>query len=130
MPVSVTWPLAPDAASAAETAGLVGRGQPKFLGRGIVLPFRRDAKSDFANDTGLAVIKASIRQILLTQARTPQGGGEIPWRVDFGSWLHLVRHRRNAVVTRELVRVYVVDALKRSSVRRIIVVMPYFGYAR
>lgn len=39
--------------------------------------------------------------------------GEVPWRTEFGSLLHLLRHQRNDAVLPELARVYVVDALKR-----------------
>ena len=39
--------------------------------------------------------------------------GELPWRTEFGSLLHLLRHQRNDPVLQELARVYVVDALKR-----------------
>ncbi len=39
--------------------------------------------------------------------------GELPWRTEFGSLLHLLRHQKNDRVLQELARVYVVDALKR-----------------
>jgi phage baseplate assembly protein W len=115
MTKSATWPLAPDATSgSSSTAGLVAPGQPTFLGRGILSPFRRDQKNDFANGTGLELVKSSIRQILLTKAASPSaGGGELPWRTDFGSLLHLIRHRRNNVfVAQEIARAYVLKALQ------------------
>jgi phage baseplate assembly protein W len=46
--------------------------------------------------------------------------GEIPWRTDFGSLLHLLRHQKNDRVLEELGRVYVVDALKRWEPRVIV----------
>jgi uncharacterized protein len=39
--------------------------------------------------------------------------GELPWRTEFGSLLHLLCHQKNDRVLQELARVYVVDALKR-----------------
>lgn len=115
MPTSATWPLSPDAAAAADAAaGLVAPGQPRFLGRGILLPFRRDQKNDFANGVGLELVKSSVRQILMTKARSVRGGGELPWRTEFGSWLHLLRHRmNNRFVAQEIARTYVLDALHR-----------------
>jgi phage baseplate assembly protein W len=46
--------------------------------------------------------------------------GELPWRTEFGSLLHLLRHQRNDAVLQELARVYVVDALKRWEPRVVI----------
>jgi phage baseplate assembly protein W len=37
----------------------------------------------------------------------------LPFRTEFGSLLHLLRHHRNDATLQELARVYVVDALKR-----------------
>jgi phage baseplate assembly protein W len=39
--------------------------------------------------------------------------GELPWRTEFGSLLHLLRHQKNDAVLQELARVHVADALKR-----------------
>jgi phage baseplate assembly protein W len=39
--------------------------------------------------------------------------GELPWRTEFGSLVHLLRHQKNEAVLQELARVYVVDAFKR-----------------
>ena len=46
--------------------------------------------------------------------------GELPWRAEFRSLLHLLRHRRNDAVLQELARVYVVDALKRREPRVVV----------
>lgn len=84
-----------------------------FPGFGLVRPFRRDQKSDFAADGGERLIRSAVGQILGTMAGSDSTQGEVPWRTEFGSLLHLLRHQRNDAVLSELARVYVVDALKR-----------------
>jgi phage baseplate assembly protein W len=54
-----------------------------------------------------------IGQVLGTMAGSDYTEGEIPWRSDFGSLLHLLRHRNNDPVTAELARVYIGEALAR-----------------
>jgi hypothetical protein len=54
-----------------------------------------------------------VIQVLATEGATPLSSGELPWRTDFGSALHLLRHQRNDDLLAELARVYVRDALKR-----------------
>jgi len=39
--------------------------------------------------------------------------GELPWRTEFGSGLHLLRHQKNDALLQELARIHVVDAIKR-----------------
>jgi phage baseplate assembly protein W len=84
-----------------------------FLGFGLLRPFRRDAKSDWADDGGEAVIRSAVGQILGTMAGSDFTQGECPWRTEFGSLVHLLRHQKNDAALQELARVYVVDALKR-----------------
>jgi phage baseplate assembly protein W len=84
-----------------------------FLGSGIVRPFRRDQKSDFANDAGAPVIRACVGQILGTQCSDEAlTQGEIPWRPAFGSKLFRLRHRKGPML-QELARHYVTEALQR-----------------
>lgn len=85
----------------------------EFLGFGLLRPFRRDLRSDFAAAGGDAVIKSAVGQILGTVGSSDFTQGEVPWRTEFGSLLHLLRHQKNDRVLQELARVYVVDALKR-----------------
>jgi phage baseplate assembly protein W len=85
----------------------------EFLGRGLLRPFRRDRKQDFAADAGEAVIRSAVGQILGTMAASDFTQGELPWNTAFGSLLHLLRHQKNDAVLKELARVHVVDALKR-----------------
>jgi phage baseplate assembly protein W len=84
-----------------------------LLGYGLIAPFRRDLKDDFANSGGTALIAASIGQILGTVAGGPRGRGELRWRTDFGSLLYTLRHRKNDANLQEVARVWIVDALTR-----------------
>jgi hypothetical protein len=80
---------------------------------GILAPFRRDKKRDFASGSGEALLASKVRQALLTDGATPRSSGELPWRTSFGAGLALLRHQRNDAALKELARVYVRDALKR-----------------
>lgn len=84
-----------------------------FLGFGPIRPFRRDRKSDFAAAGGEALVRSAVGQILGTMAASDFTQGELPWRTEFGSLVHLLRHQKNDAVLQELARVHVVDALKR-----------------
>ena len=99
------------AAAAAQTTG-EDEGVPPFLRRGIITPFRRDEKFDFANDTGIELIRSNVRQILGTRGPGPNGVGELPWLTNFGSSLHTLRHQKNNPVLEEVALVYVVEALQ------------------
>lgn len=84
-----------------------------FLGFGIIRPLQRDLKNDFATGSGAELFKARIGQILGTKARTPNAAGEVPWRTDFGSWLHLLRHLNKSEAFDHLAHAYVIRALQR-----------------
>lgn len=83
-----------------------------FIGRGVTSPFRR-ASSDLANAEGIALLKNNMKQILGVRADSDYTTGELPWRTEFGSLLHLLRHKPNTLATEELARIYVVEALAR-----------------
>ena len=85
----------------------------EFLGFGLLRPFRRDRKVDFAAAGGEALVRSAVGQILGTMASSDFTQGELPWRTEFGSLLHLLRHQKNDAVLQELARVHVADALKR-----------------
>jgi uncharacterized protein len=85
----------------------------EFLGFGLLRPFRRDQKADFAAAGAEKVIRSAIGQILGTMGSSDFTQGELAWRTEFGSLLHLLRHQKNDTVLQELAHVYVVDALKR-----------------
>ena len=80
---------------------------------GLLTPFRRDRKRDFASGTGAELLRSKVLQVLMTEGATPRSSGELPWRTRFGAGLHLLRHQRNDEVLGELARVYVRDALTR-----------------
>jgi uncharacterized protein len=77
-----------------------------FLGFGLLAPFRRDGKSDFAAAGGDQVITSSIRNILGTRK------GELRWRPEFGSELHRLKHLTAEDIP-DLARFYVTDALTK-----------------
>lgn len=81
--------------------------------RGLLVPFRRDRKRDFASGTGGDLLGTKVLQALMTAGATPRSSGELPWRTSFGAGLDLLRHQRNDVALAELARVQVRDALKR-----------------
>jgi len=85
----------------------------EFLGFGLLRPLRRDQKADFAAGGGEQLIRSAVGQILGTIGSSDATPGELPWRTEFGSLLHRLRHQKNDSVLQELGRVYVVDALKR-----------------
>lgn len=85
----------------------------EFLGFGLLRPFQRDQKADFAAAGGEQLIRSAVGQILGTVGSSDFTQGELPWRANFGSLLHLLRHQKNGFILQELARVYVVDALKR-----------------
>jgi len=120
MPASASFPLVPDLPAGAPEVATAGGAERSahdvtqgFLGFGLLRPFRRDLKADFAADGGERLVRSAVGQILGTMASSDFTQGELPWRTEFGSLLHLLRHRRNDAVLQELARVYVVDALKR-----------------
>jgi phage baseplate assembly protein W len=87
---------------------------PAFLGAGLLRPFVRDQKQDFANGSFVDLVRASVGQILGTRASDDSGEhqGELEWRPDFGSKLYLLQHRKGPLLS-ELARFYVVEALSR-----------------
>lgn len=117
---SASWPLA----SVVATIDAVGVAEPTAIetelfsaeaqfGRGLIHPFRRDKKGDWANETGPKLVVSSVTQILGTRAESDVSEGEILWRPDLGSKLYLLKHEPNSQITRELARVYVIGSLSR-----------------
>jgi phage baseplate assembly protein W len=87
---------------------------PAFLGSGLIHPFIRDQKNDFANDNGLNVIKSCVSEILGTFAADDSGvmQGELAWRPSFGSRIYLLKHKKGPLLI-EASRHYATDALAR-----------------
>lgn len=103
--------------SAEPAAGAEDTPAVAAAGRGIILPFRRDAKNDFANASGLAVIKSNIRQIVLTGCAEESAAGEVPWDSTLGSRAQTVVHRNSTPGLEEVQRHFIVDAVKRQEPR-------------
>jgi phage baseplate assembly protein W len=80
---------------------------------GLLTPFRRDRKRDFASGSGEDLLASKVLQALMTNGSTPRSSGELPWRTSFGAGLELLRHQRNDAALAELARVHVRDTLKR-----------------
>jgi phage baseplate assembly protein W len=80
--------------------------------RGLLSPFRRDRKRDFASDDGDALLASKVMQVLGTESASASASGELPWRTAFGTPLQRLRHMNNDVALAELARVYVRDALR------------------
>lgn len=81
--------------------------------RGLLTPFQRDRKRDFASGEGDDLLASKVEQVLATEGSTLRSVGELPWRTAFGTPLGVLRHQRNEVVLGELARVYIRDALAR-----------------
>lgn len=91
----------------------------QVLGYGLVQPFRFDGRDDFAAAGGVALVKASIEQILGTRAAAEGSSlaGELPWDDQFGARVDALRHMPNNESTQALARVWVADALARQEPR-------------
>ena len=120
MPSNASYSLLTDESTTAPVAATSSLAEPfsslsggQFLGFGLLRPFRRDLKSDFASAGGEILLRSAVGQVLGTMAQSEVTHGELPWRTEFGSRLHLLRHRKNDAVLQELARAYVVEALKR-----------------
>ncbi len=84
-----------------------------LLGFGLVRPFRRDLKNDFASAGGADLVRACVGQILGMRGTSARSKGELDWDPDRGSLLYLLRHQANDLVLEQLGRAYVVEALAR-----------------
>ena len=112
MPTVVTFPLA-DAITAQATAAERELGAPPYALRGVIAPFQRDEKNDFANEVGVELIRSNVRQVIGTVGASDTSPGEIRWLTEFGSQVYTLRHSNMNEVLDELARVFVVEALRR-----------------
>ena len=103
-------PVGPDEPTVPATPLLTGR---SMFGRGLIHPFGRDRKGDFANTDGPALIRSSVTQIIGTKASSEFAPGELAWRGGFGSLAHLLKHAQNNPALRDLANLYVIQALNR-----------------
>ena len=63
------------------------------FGHGIICPFQRDGKGDFANAGGRTCLKSDVAELLGIMGPTLAQPGELPWRTQTGSRLNALRHR-------------------------------------
>jgi len=84
------------------------------FGSGIVCPFQRDGKGDFANDTGLRLLKSDIGELLGIVGPSNIEPGELPWDPDRGSRIDTLRHRGlHTEMTRALAEQYTSETIRR-----------------
>jgi phage baseplate assembly protein W len=107
-----TWLLQSPAAPSA-AAEPAAQGDVPFERRGLLMPFQRDQKQDFANGTGIDLICSNVQQVLGMRGQSDTTPGELPFEPEMGSLLHLLRHQNINAVRRHQAEIYVVDALAR-----------------
>lgn len=114
------WPILTDAVTPAMPVTVVTRAETGraietagITGRGLLRPFRRDQKRDFASGTGAELVAAQLGQVLGTIASSEVTGGELPWRTEFGSLLHLLRLSNADPALVEEARAFVALAIQR-----------------
>lgn len=90
---------------------MTGRISEDFIGYGIIAPFRRDRKNDFATDGGVELVRSRVAQILGMRGGYGQFTGELPWNTDLGSILYLLRQRKNDIALQELAQAWVTQSL-------------------
>jgi phage baseplate assembly protein W len=110
MPDPITSDVFSASQSTAQTGRSVGTG---VSGRGVVLPFRRNQKTDFTSGEGGDLVRSAVGLVLGTICGSDSTQGELPWRTEFGSLLHLLRTRNNSPALAELARYHIAGALTR-----------------
>lgn len=119
MATSFTWTLNPSSSGGGEgvsSSDTIGQNEATVVnqfGYGLLRPFRRDLKNDFANAGAPDIIRSAVGQILGTRGAGSGIQGELLWRPEFGSQLYRLRHRNLDAATFELARYHVIDALSK-----------------
>jgi len=83
------------------------------LGRGIIRPFRRDDKNDFANAEGEDLVRSCVGQLLNMRGASPAAQGELEWDPERGSLLYLLRQKKNNPMLKDLAKAYAMTVLQR-----------------
>lgn len=107
MPGSYSWTLPTPVSTPAQTttpaaAPLVRRA--RFQARGLLVPFQRDGKGDFANGSGDAFWVSKVLQVL---AMKP---GECDWAPKLGCDIHKARHKNDTPILRAMIRSSIQEA--------------------
>lgn len=84
------------------------------FGHGLLCPFQRDGKGDFAHGGGKRLLASDIGELLGIIGPVGLRGGEVPWRMELGSNLNALRHRK---VHSEMVRA-TAESMSAGVVRR------------
>jgi hypothetical protein len=84
------------------------------FGHGLVCPFQRDGRGDFAHDGGLTLLRSDLRELLGILGPEGAQPGELPWRMDLGSRLVALKHRG---MHRDMIRA-LAEGMTAGSVRR------------
>ena len=119
MPESYSYPLADDPAptaaqdDAATTTALPNEA-PFTVGKGLLLPFRRNQRDDFANGSLREFWQSNVELLLSIEGPTETSTGEIPWRPDEGAELRKLRHKNNTSILRAMAEAYIRRAFQRS----------------
>jgi len=92
---------------------VVSLGANAHLGYGLIRPFQRDQKNDFANAGAEALVRSAVGQILGMRGSNARIVGELRWDTDRGSLVEVLRHMNNDDGLQELGRLYVAEALQR-----------------
>lgn len=98
MPTEANWPLLPDTTES--TARKRGSG-------GLLRPFQRDKKNDFAVGGGNALRSSRIGQVIGTEL------AELEYDMEFGCRVRDALQRPLDEVTQELARFYIEEAVAR-----------------
>ena len=84
------------------------------FGRGVLCPFQRDGKNDFANGTGESLLKSDIGELLGIMGPTQNSPGEVPWNTELGSSIHTLKHRKlHAEMTRAMAEMMTAGVVRR-----------------
>lgn len=84
------------------------------FGRGILCPFQRDGKGDFAHGDGLPLLRSDIGELLGIIGPARAEPGEVPWRTDLGSRVVQLKHRGiHAEMTRATAELETAGALRK-----------------
>ena len=86
----------------------------RVFGNGIVTPFQRDGRGDFAHDSGLTLLRADLRELLGILGPDGEEPGELPWNMSCGARLANLKHRG---MHRDMVRA-LAENMTAGSVRR------------
>jgi phage baseplate assembly protein W len=79
---------------------------------GLLFPLQRDGRGDFNKGELEQLVKAAIEQIIGVRGAGPTAQGELPWRTAFGSQVYRLRHSNNDDALEDIVRFFVLDAIK------------------